>query len=424
VPTALAARRRSDRRAVGAWAAVVAVGIIGGGWLTARHPAFHTDAAPFHGHWALDVRAAALVPVLVAVAVVAGGRRAAGGLRWRRLVLATPAAAFAWAVALSTSGGGHGFAQPILERGGYLEGVHLVDGDFLRTFTSAWPSFPTHVKGHPPGLVVLLGLLDRIGLGGPTWAAVLVVAVGATAAAAVLLAVRDVADEATARRIAPFLVVVPGAVWMATSGDALFTGVAAWAVVATIRATRRGPAAAAGAGLLWAAALLLSYGLVLLAPVAVGVAWWRRRLDVLAVTAAATVGALVAVGLGTGFWWPAGLAATRAAYHAGYAAHRSATAFLWLDVCAVAAALGPAVAPALRRLRFDGVGLLAGGAVVGLVVADLSLLSKAEVERIWLPWVPWALVATATLPVARHRAWLAAQAATGIALQLALRSTW
>jgi hypothetical protein len=425
VPTAVATDRRHDGRAVAAWAGVVAVGIVGGGWLTSRHPKFHTDAAPFHGHWLLEVRAAALVPVVLAGVLVAAGPWAAARLPWRRLLVAAPVAAFGWAVALSVSIGGHGLAEPMHEPGGYLAGVPLVDGRFLRTFTSAWPAYPTQLKGHPPGLVLVLWALDRVGLGGPTWAALLVVAVGASAVAAVLVAVADVAGPAAARRAAPFLVLAPGAVWMATSGDALFTGVAAWAVTATVVATsRRGRAAAVGAGALWAGALLLSYGLVLLAPVAVGVAWWRRRVDVLVAATVAAAGTLTLVGLATGFWWLAGLAATRAAYRVGYASNRPGWVFVVLNVCALAVALGPAAAPALRRLRPDGVALLAGGALAGLALADLSLLSKAEVERIWLPWVPWVLVATAALPLARRRRWLAAQAATGIALQLALRSTW
>ncbi len=33
-----------------------------------------------------------------------------------------------------------------------------------------------------------------------------------------------------------------------------------------------------------------------------------------------------------------------------------------------------------------------------VLLADLSGMSKAEVERIWLPFVPWLLVGTALLP--------------------------
>ena len=39
-----------------------------------------------------------------------------------------------------------------------------------------------------------------------------------------------------------------------------------------------------------------------------------------------------------------------------------------------------------------------------VVVADLSLMSRAEVERIWLPFVPWLLVGCALLPD-RWRRW-------------------
>ena len=416
---AVAARRRVP--AVTAWVAVALVGIVAGGWLTARNPRFHTDASPFHGRWDVVVSPAVLLPLGVAVAVVAAGPMLAGVLRWRALVVATSVAAFGWAVALSAVGS-PGFSKPMTWRGEYLAGVPLVDGDFLRTFTDALPAYPTHVKGHPPGMVLVLWAVDAVGFGGAWWGAVLVVATGASAAAAVLLAVREVGGEASARRVAPYLALAPGAVWMATSGDAFFTGVGAWAVAVTVVATgRRRRAWAVAAGVLWFATLLLSYGLVLLAGPAIVVAWQRRRADVLVVTGAVAVGLLVALGVLSGFWWPAGLAATRRAYLAGWAPGRAGWVFVWLNVCAFAFAVGPAVAPALRRLRWSGAAWLVAGAVAGVALADASLLSKAEVERIWLPWVPWVVVATVSL---RGRRWLAAQAATGLALQLALRSTW
>lgn len=270
----------------------------------------------------------------------------------------------------------------------------------------------------------MLWLLQRLGLGAPVWAAFLMVSVGASAVAAVLLTVRRLADEQAARAAAPYLVLAPAAVWMATSGDAFFTGVGAWAVAATVLATtcaaRRWSVLA---GALWAVALLSSYGLVLLAPVAVGVAVSRRRPDVLAVTGATAVTMLVVVGTLTGFWWHEGLQATRELYLAGFAATRSATVFVWLNLAAVAIALGPVVVPAVRRAR-GPVAMLALGAVAGIVVADLSQLSKAEVERIWLPWIPWILVATAALPLAQRRRWLTLQAGTAVVVQLALRSPW
>jgi hypothetical protein len=59
-------------------------------------------------------------------------------------------------------------------------------------------------------------------------------------------------------------------------------------------------------------------------------------------------------------------------------------------------------------------------------LADLSGLSKGEVERIWLPFVLVASLAVTRLPRPTGRAvpWLAAQAATTIALQSALTWPW
>lgn len=416
-----------DRRALAAWAAVTAIGVVLGGAFTAGHPEVSTDASPFHGKWQLMLGSRAVLATTCGLLFVVVGPKLADRLRWRQVVVTMSAAAFGWAVALAVTVGAGGLTDPLATRHEYLAGLRFVDGPgaFLRGFTEALRQYPVHVKGHPPGLVLVLWLVDRIGLGGAGWASILVLAVGASSVAAVLVTVREVADEASARRVAPFLVLTPAAVWLATSGDAFFTGLGAWAVCLTVVATgRRRRSLEITAGVLWAAALLSSYGLVLLAPVAVAVAWWRRRADVLIVTAAVAMVLLVALDAITGFWWLDGLLETRRTYLAGIASKRPASVFLWLNLCALALALGPAVGPGIARLRAVGPTLLAGGAVAGLALADLSLMSKGEVERIWLPWMPWVLVATVALPVASRRRWLLAQASTGLALQLALRSPW
>lgn len=403
------------------WVALATLGVVGGGALAAGNGRLHVDAAPFHARWELALEPTVLLPLALAVVVVAVGPLAARRLTWRQLLLATTVASFGWAATLATVGS-PGFVKPMTWNTQYLAGVPLVDGDFLRTFAEALPGYPTHVKSHPPGLVLVLWAFDAVGLGGPRWGALLVVGVGATAAAAVLVALREVVGERRARRAAPFLVLVPGAVWMGTSGDAFFTGVGAWAVAVTVLATSRRWWWSAAAGALWFAALMLSYGLVLLAGPAVAVAMARRRFDVLVTTGLVTVAVLALLGAISGFWWPEGMAATRRAYWAGWAAGRSWWVFIWLNLCAFAFAAGPAAGTALRHLRRAGpAALLAGGALAGILLADLSLLSKGEVERIWLPWVPWLLAATVVL---RGRRILALQAATGIGLQLAVRATW
>ena len=66
-------------------------------------------------------------------------------------------------------------------------------------------------------------------------------------------------------------------------------------------------------------------------------------------------------------------------------------------------AIGPAAWVAVARVRDRGLALLAVPALVAVALADLSGLSKAEVERIWLPFAPWVLVLAAGLVVGEVR---------------------
>src|SRR5246127_225676 len=129
----------------------------------------------------------------------------------------------------------------------------------LRTFSSRILDFHpnswvTHVSGHPPGALLTFVWLDRIGLHGGAWGRPLCLLGGSSATAAVLIAVRALADEQTARRAAPFVAVAPTAIWVAVSADAYFAGVAAWGIAllagAVHRAVRFPALIAAGAGLL------------------------------------------------------------------------------------------------------------------------------------------------------------------------------
>ena len=79
-------------------------------------------------------------------------------------------------------------------------------------------------------------------------------AAGCAAAAVVLVAARLVAGEDRARQAAPFVVLSPAAIWIATSTDAFFLLVAAVAVtlaiaaLAATTATHSGPAGGGGRG--------------------------------------------------------------------------------------------------------------------------------------------------------------------------------
>jgi hypothetical protein len=61
---------------------------------------------------------------------------------------------------------------------------------------------------------------------------------------------------------------------------------------------------------------------------------------------------------------------------------------------------------------------------VSIVLADLSLMSKAEVERIWLPFVPWLLLGCALLPESWRRRALVLQVALAVVIQTLLYTRW
>jgi hypothetical protein len=229
---------------------------------------------------------------------------------------------------------------------------------------------------------------------------------------------------------APFLA-FSSIVFAWSSGDAVFLGVGSWAVALLVLATgsrgRRADLQAVAGGVLWAAAIFLSYGIVLLALVPAAVAWRRRRLRVLAVAAVPVAGAIGLAALG-GFWWFAGLAATREAYELSLARVRPGWFFVIANLAAVAVALGPAVWVGMSRLRRPGPWLLAGGAIAAVVVADLSGLSKAEVERIWLPFLPWIVVAGGAgfegASARSRRGWLSVQLGWTVLVQALVVAPW
>jgi len=67
---------------------------------------------------------------------------------------------------------------------------------------------------------------------------------------------------------------------------------------------------------------------------------------------------------------------------------------------------------------------LSGAAVAAVLVASLSQMSRAEVERIWLPFVPWLLVSTALLPPRWRTPMLALQLVVAVVLEHLLYLTW
>lgn len=412
---------------VGAWAGLVAVAVTWG-YSVRADPRTHLGAPPFMGAWVPAAGWRLLPAAGVTVLAVAWAPALSGRLRWRVLLAAGAAAAAGWAVILALVDGAHALTAPLSSRFDYLHHLPRVGsvGPFLSTFVERLPSHATHVKTHPPGMLLVLWGLDRIGLGGAGWAAGLVIAGGASGVAAVLIALREVSGEAAARAAAPFVAFAPAAVFVATSADALFAGVAAWGLAMAVVATGRSGASAAGwaaaGGTVLGGAVFLSYGIVLLLPVVVAVAAARRRLPLLLPVAAGALLVVLAFAL-AGFWWLDGFQASRAAHLRGITGVRPYWYFVFANLAAFAVVISPATAFALTRLRDARAWLLVGGALAGVAVADLSGMSRGEVERIWLPFTPWVLLACAALR-GRRQAWLALHAGSGLALQVLLRSPW
>ena len=426
------------RRLGAAWTAIV----IGGGLLTIRAAnqvgrwlqdhghRMNVNAPPLTGNVDPRLTTGAGLAVALGAAGVAGADRWSRRLPWRRLLWTAFAAALVWSVALAVWDGAFGLTRSPRSPVDYLAALPLMGspGRFLSTFVGTIAAYPSHVRAHPPGLALLLQGMNAIGLGGAGWIAALEHTAGALSVPAVLLAVRNVAGEARARAAAPFLVFLPAAVFW-SSGDAVFLGVGAWAVACLILATgargRRADLLALAGGALAGAGLFLSYGLVLLGAVPIAVAVSRRRWRPL-LLALVPIAAWFAAFATAGFWWFDGLTATRAQYAVSLARARPYPYFLAANLAALLVALGPAVWVAVARLRDRRLWLLVGGALVAVLIADLSGLSKAEVERIWMPFMPWIAVATAGAfeGTAARRTWLGINVVWALAIQALVWSPW
>ena len=398
---------------------------------------------PLLARWLPHVGPGTPVAIAVALAVITWGPDLAARLAWRPLLLAAWAAASAWTVALAlVDGWQRGIVERLTSTEEYLHDVGLVPDIpmMLRVFsdhilsteidpgqTFAWT---THVAAHPPGAFLLFVGLDRIGLGSGGAAGIAVMLVGSSACAAVAVTLRTVGHEDLARRVVPFSVLFPGAVWVGVSADGMFAAWLAWgvallAVGLTARGTRADLTAVAG-GLLLGYALHLSYGLVLggLIPLALLLAAPHERRARATTLAALGVLIVVAVFTAAGFWWFDGYGKVRLIYAASIAQDRPYAYFVWANLGAALLALGPAVVAGLRRVRPAGPGLLILAALASILLADLSGLSKAEVERIWLPFLGWLVVACGLLPRAQARWWLIAQAALALAVNHLLLTVW
>ncbi|MFE3247972.1 hypothetical protein [Streptomyces sp. NPDC059209] len=445
--------RRDLVAAAAGFALVTAAALVG--WaVQSADGSLQVNWPPLLGTWDPRVGPGTPAALAVAVLIIAYGPGLAARLPWRALLLTTWAAALAWTFSLALVDGWHwGVARRLTTKNEYLTVIdRFADiGSTLRGFSEhivIGPpgNWPAHVAGHPPGATLTFVWLDRIGLGGGSWAGVWCIVVGGSAVAAVLVTLRALTDERTARRAVPFLALAPAAVWMGTSADGYFAGVAAWSLallaLAATRTARFPAAAALGAGLLYGFTCYLSYGLTLMALPGLGVLVLARTARPLPLVLAGALVVPVAFTLAGFNWWEA-YQELVVRYYQGAGGVRPYWYWIWGNLAATTLAVGLATVAGLGRVfalapravrnvrpgRSDlstpvlRLAVLVLAALLAILAADLSGMSKAETERIWLPFMLWLIPATALLP-GRRRWWLAGQAAVALLVNHLVFTGW
>ncbi len=328
----------------------------------------------------------------------------------RSVVAASALGAGAFAVLLALTDGRDGLLHGAADKSEYYANLRFTPdaASFVSQFLRRIGRYSVHVRGHPPGFTLLLKAVAAVGLRG-VWPVVGLSLLGTLALpVGVLLTVRAVAGDGAVRRSAPFLVVAPYAIWMATSADAVYTAVGALGIAGIATAGRTGGRRGVGLGL--AGGLLLGFDLygtyltavLFVVPVAcLAASAVAHRAAVVRAVIAAGVGGLVIVCGFTlaGFWWFDGVEQTRREYWAGSAQFRTWSYFGAANLVAAAISLGPASLFGAWRLRDRRLWWLVGAGLTAMLVSHVSQYTRGEVERIWLLFYPWMAVAGAGLSV-------------------------
>ena len=456
-----------DCLAVGVALGIVALAAVVGRDLLRAGVRLNLPAPPLFASFEPHLGPGTIPALAIGLAGVVAGPRLSRRLGWTRLLAVGYLTALSWTASLAlVDGFARGWAERLTSRDEYLSELPRVRsvGDFLSGFTDHILDFQpgswtTHVSSHPPLATLVFWALDRIGLSGGGWAGLLVILVGSSAGIAVAITLRALGAPVEARRALPFLVFFPGAVWVGVSADGLFAGVAAWgialSVLGVLRRDRRGLLVAASGGVLLGGTVYLSYGLALMGVVVLAAmvltlldpAERRPRLTRwVAVVAGAA--AVAVVFTSAGFSWWEGLELLRVRYYQGIAILRPYSYFVWANGAALILSAGPVAVAGLcravpvlihpvrdrvlpsRLARSRAAGrpripaALSCAALAAVLAADLTGLSKAETERIWLPFGIWLLAATALLP-RRSLPWaVAVQVAVALAVNHLTLTAW
>jgi hypothetical protein len=313
-----------------------------------------TKSAPFLGSYRFMFGfASVLAPAVAAGVLLATARGRFENAPWATVLVLGWAGSFVWALSLAVVDGAAGLTRSLEAPGNYLNDVPQV-GDsvlsYLGRYVEAAPALSNAARGHPPGPVVLLWSLERLGITDRLTIGLLVTALGAAVTPFVLAAMRGVCGEAAARRFAPVLMIAPYAVWVSVSVDVVVALLGAAMVAMGVRASDRGRrgwragAWALACGVTLGVAALCSYAAPWLGLSAVCLYFARRRAWLNAVTG---LGALLPVLLASlaGFTWLDGLMVARDDYAARVEPGRSALAWSAISVVVLLLAAGPPLVP-------------------------------------------------------------------------------
>jgi hypothetical protein len=372
-------------------------------WVMVRSgAALGTRSAPFLGSYRFALGFSSLLAPLVAAGVLlatARGRFEHAG--WTTVLVLGWAGAFAWALSLALVDGAAGLTRSLQSPDNYLTDVPNVGDDpslFLSHYTDNTLSLSAAARGHPPGPVLVLWALHRLGLTERLTLGLLVTAVGALVVPLVLTAVRSVCGELSARRFAPVLMVAPYAVWVAVSVDVVVAVLGAAMVAMGVRASehsRRGWRAggwAMACGLTLGLAAMFSYAAPWLGLSVVCLYFARRRAFLNVATGLGALITVLAAQL-AGFSWLDGLNVARADYVARVEPNRSALAWSAISVVVLLLAAGPPLVRSLRRVRNTPGWPFLIGAGVAVAFSILAGLARGGAEAAWLPYFPWLTVA-------------------------------
>lgn len=299
---------------------------------------------------------------------------------------------------------------PFRDSDSYFANVPLVDRLGPRRFDERYPALDQppykaltiHALTHPPGAPLLLWATDEV-VGESVLAVCLVmILLGSLSSVATYLIALEIYGEKAARLAGLLFCVAPAVVlYLATSMDAVFMTVCAFAFAALVRATRS-PVWASIAGFLWAVALGFTFSAVAIGVVAAGlvavslrVANRRVVLCSVAWLGCGLVGGLGLLRVALGIDTPAVWTATAAAHSTLASTYRPYIYWVWANLVAFAIVAGiPQTALVLSEMaarwktRSPGLETVT---LITLAVLTLSNVFKGEVDHIWLFMIPLVL---------------------------------